>query len=98
MPIGNNKPQSLKTLLSDLIESKGWSDKIDEGRLPDIWDEVVGEHIAKATKVRKFENGVLFVSTDSSTWRSEIKLMAPMLIEKLNEKIGKNLIKELKVN
>lgn len=88
----------MKTLLSDLIESKGWSDKIDEGRLPDIWDEVVGGYIAKASKVRKFENGVLFISTDSSTWRSEIKLMAPMLIEKLNEKIGKNLIKELKVS
>ncbi len=97
MSFGSNKPQTLKSLFNDLIETKGWSEKMEELKLPEIWQEAVGEQIAQSAKVLKFENGVLTVTTESSTWRSELKLRTPKLVAKMNEKIGKDIIKTIKI-
>ncbi len=97
MSIFNNQPQTLNSLLNKLVESQGWEDKLDEAKLPDIWLEVVGDKIAKYAKIGKFENGVLTVLTESSTWRSEIKLRNEDIIKKLNDKLGKEIIQSLKV-
>jgi predicted nucleic acid-binding Zn ribbon protein len=97
MAIDNNKPKILKNLLDELINSKGWTEKMEEIKLPEIWEEVVGENIAKVTKIIKLENGELLISTESSTWRSEIKLRSKVLIEKLNSRIGRNAINAIKI-
>jgi len=97
MSIGNNQPQTLKTLLDKLVETKGWEAKLDEVKLPDIWLEVVGDKIAKNAKTGKFENGVLIIKTESSTWRSELKLREDEIIQRLNEKLGKEIIQSLKI-
>ena len=89
------EPKSLKRVFEELITRQGWDLKIKENNIPDIWQEIVGDMIAKVTKVKKVENGKLYVETVSSTWRAELMLRREILIEKINEKIGSNIIKEL---
>jgi predicted nucleic acid-binding Zn ribbon protein len=97
MSLINHQPETVKTLLDKLIETKGWEEKLDEAKLPDIWLEIVGEKIGKYAKTGKFENGILIIITESSTWRSELKLRSEELIGRLNEKLGKEVIKSLKI-
>ncbi len=96
MGIGSNKPKKIKNLLDDLIEDKGWEEKIEEANIPKLWEEAVGESIAESCKAVSLKDGVLIVETESSTWRSELKFRSESIIKSLNEKIGKNIIKSIK--
>jgi predicted nucleic acid-binding Zn ribbon protein len=95
--IFGNKPEPLAKLIDEVIESKGWQDKLDETKVPQIWDEIVGEKLSKVIKVINVENGIIYVKTDSSTWNTEIRLRAEQIIEKVNGKIGKQIINEIKL-
>ena len=95
--IFGNKPESLAKLIDEVIESKGWQNKLDETKVPQIWDEIVGEKLSKVIKVINVENGIIYVKPDSSTWNTEIRLRAEQIIEKVNSKIGKEIINEIKL-
>jgi predicted nucleic acid-binding Zn ribbon protein len=97
MSLGGNKPQTLKKLLNELIDSKNWGEKLEEQRIPIIWDSVVGEQIAKVSKAVGFKDGVLTILTQSSTWRIELKLREKNLIEGINKELGNELVKQLQI-
>ena len=59
------------------------------------WPEVVGEIGARATEAEKVSRGKLVVRTKSSTWSQELTLLKPELIEKLNRRLGENLIVDI---
>ena len=41
-------------------------------------------------------DGILFVKVESSTWRSELTLHKENIIKKLNKKVGKPVIAEIR--
>jgi hypothetical protein len=53
------------------------------------WPAAVGEGIARhAWPARLARDGTLHVATDSSTWAFELAQLAPMLLERLRERVG----------
>ena len=91
-----NGPKQLNSLLGELISSKGWGDRLKEIALPEYWKEVVGETVADKAQFRKFDDGIIFVATDSSTWRTELQLRSEAIIRQLNNKLGNEKIREIK--
>lgn len=61
-------------------------------------DDVLGKEFASLIKDRRIENGVLFLKTDSAALRSELFANRSQLMQKLNEKTGKNVIKDVRIN
>ena len=61
-------------------------------------DDVVGKEFASLIKDRRIENGVLFLKTDSAALRSELFANRSQLMQKLNEKTGKDVIKDVRIN
>ena len=61
-------------------------------------DDVLGKEFASLIKDRRIENGVLFLKTDSAALRSELFANRSQLMQKLNEKTGKNIIKDVRIN
>ena len=61
-------------------------------------DDVVGKEFASLIKDRRIENGVLFLKTDSAALRSELFASRSQLMQKLNEKTGKDVIKDVRIN
>ena len=61
-------------------------------------DDVLGKKFASLIKDRRIENGVLFLKTDSAALRSELFANRSQLMQKLNEKTGKNIIKDVRIN
>lgn len=97
MPLFNNQPKELSKIIDDLIKDKGWEEKIIEVKLTEIWLEIVGETIANNAKVSKLDDGILTILTESSTWRNELRLRSDEIIDKINKKINKDIIKKLKI-
>ncbi len=61
-------------------------------------DDVLGKEFASLIKDRHIENGVLFLKTDSAALRSELFANRSQLMQKLNEKTGKDVIKDVRIN
>ena len=61
-------------------------------------DDVLGKESASLIKDRRIENGVLLLKTDSAALRSELFANRSQLMQKLNEKTGKNIIKDVRIN
>ena len=66
--------------------------KVAEGRLPEIWREVVGERAADLTLQLRLENRVLYAHISSSVLRSELFMRRTTLVEEINRVAGLRLV------
>ncbi len=91
----SNDEKPLKPLIDKMLRSYGLGDKLDEMSLVKSWEELVGKMIANHTKDIYFNKGVLCVQLDSSTLRQELSYVKSDLIQKLNDKAGKVMVKDI---
>ena len=89
-------PSRLSQILEKVLKSKGWHTRVKEYRVFDIWDEVVGVHTAKNTSPSSIDRGVLFVTTRTSSWSQELTMMKNRIIERLNKRLGEQLVHDIK--
>lgn len=88
--------QHIGKALQVFIKNSGLEKVLDQQNIIDVWDEVVGEKISKNAKAKSIEYGVLKVETISPTWRQELYLQKKDIVKKLNEKIQKKIIKDIR--
>ena len=70
-------------------------DKVKEYSIYLIWNDAVGANIAKHAAPKYFNQGVLTIEVDSSTWMTELKFMKKDLMKNLNEKLGVKKVKDI---
>lgn len=88
--------QPLSQILEELLAHYELKEPLERYRSLVIWPEVVGERIAKVTKPVNIQNGVLLVKVKSAVWRMELTLMKQQIIDRLNESLGKPVVKDIK--
>lgn len=71
------------------------STKLKEYGIWPIWNEIVGVTIARNAQPEKIRNGTLFVKVSSSTWMQELQYMKEMISEKLNQNLGREVVKNI---
>lgn len=91
----DNGPKPISKVFLEFVESRNLTQRLTESSIPLYWKEVVGEVIASKTKVKKFDEGKLYISTKSSTWKAEILLRKENIIFNINKILGKEMIKDL---
>jgi hypothetical protein len=84
------------SLLSDLLERLGLSRQIKEQQILENWADAVGEQIASSARAEKIADGVLFVSCKSSAWAQELSLHKEMLITRLNQSVGAQIVRDIR--
>lgn len=80
------------------IERVGLKGAVQEKAALTLWDEVVGEKTASVTRAERVIDGVIYVSCRDSMWAQELHFLRPVIISKLNEKLGGELIKEIRLS
>jgi predicted nucleic acid-binding Zn ribbon protein len=88
--------KSVHTALDELIGNLGIQRKLKEYDAVRFWDDIVGEHIAKAAVPVRIQQGVLVVRVKTSAWRNELTLQKKMLIERLNAALGERVVKDIR--
>lgn len=86
------EPKILGDILREFFERPFVARKLAEGRLPELWAEVVGTHIASLTHTLELKNGILYVGISSSVARQEIFFRRDELMTILNERSGHKII------
>ena len=88
--------QSISTAIKNAIQKAGIEKAIKQQEAVFVWPRVVGKKIGKVTSAEGVKKGVLTVKTNSSVWRQELQMQKEEIVLKINEKIGKQTIKEIK--
>ncbi len=60
--------------------------RIAEGKLPDTWRDIVGEHVANMTSELRLENYILHVKIESSLIRQELFYQREALKNEINKR------------
>ena len=90
-------PQLLTMAIGGLTESSGWQQRLAMGSVFGRWPQIVGADLAAHTKPDSFADGELAVIADSTAWATQVRLLAPMLVKRLNEEVGDGSVRRVKV-
>jgi predicted nucleic acid-binding Zn ribbon protein len=88
----------LGDLIKEFYELHKGSGYLDEQKVIQAWPQVVGPFIATHTIDLSIKEGRLFVRVDSDALRSELSYSKSLLMKNLNERVGKEIVKEIVLN
>ena len=81
-------PQLLEGLVERMVASHGWELDLRVQQVFGRWAEIVGTEVADHCRPETLVDGKLVVRTDATAWATQLKLMAPVLVRRLNEDLG----------
>jgi predicted nucleic acid-binding Zn ribbon protein len=85
-------PQLLDSTIGRLIADQGWGTDVRVHGVFSRWDGMVGREVAQHCRPEAFSQaeggGRLVVRTDSTAWATQMKLLAPTVLRRLNEELG----------
>ena len=88
--------QQLKSAINRFLKNKGLEKGVNQQNAIIIWEDIVGKTIASNTTAKTVEHGILTIKTASPSWRQELVFKKHDIIERLNAKLGKNTIREIR--
>jgi predicted nucleic acid-binding Zn ribbon protein len=88
--------QELKNAITALLKKNNLEKGVNQNNALLIWASTVGKKIAQNTNPDKVEHGVLTIKVESPTWRQELVFEKQKILKKLNKKLGKNTIREIR--
>ena len=90
-----SETSSIKDLVNALMKRYGVDEKIAENRLIMAWEEVLGKTVGKYSRNLYIRNRKLYVTVNSSIVKVELQMIKDQLINRLNEKAGKDIIDQI---
>ena len=61
------------------------------------WAQIVGPDLAAHTRPDGFAGGELVIAADSTAWATQVRLLASMLVRRLNSELGEGTVRRVKV-
>jgi predicted nucleic acid-binding Zn ribbon protein len=91
-----SQAKQLNQLIDQFLSSIGIKNKIDQYSSFTYWDSVVGKDIAERTEPFNISKGILLVRVKDTAWRNELQYFKNEIIKKLNDRIGKKIVTDIK--
>jgi hypothetical protein len=82
-----NRTAPVGNLITEQLARLGIENRVRQHMAPRVWAELVGPQVAGATEVEKVQDGVLYISTKSATWASELTFYKNDILRRLNDKL-----------
>ena len=91
------RPSKLGDVMGSVLKQSGIADRVAQAHVIPEWRTLVGEQIANATEpLSVTPQGTLFVAVKSNAWMTELSLLEPELLRRLNAKSGRLSIKRIR--
>lgn len=92
-------PVPLGAAVNRLITDRGWEAPAAVGGVMGRWPQLVGPEVAQHCEPQKYDEAecTLTVRCDSTAWATQLRLLAPRLVARLNEDLGQGTVKIIKV-
>ncbi|MGW4977962.1 DUF721 domain-containing protein [Streptomyces mirabilis] len=94
-------PMALGAAINRLLTERGWETPAAVGGVMGRWPQIVGEDLAKHCVPLKYDDDpderVLSVQCDSTAWATQLRLLAPQVVARLNQDLGHGTVRLIKV-
>lgn len=90
-------PQTLDATLGRFVAERGWQTELQVHGVFTRWSAIVGPEVADHVTPESYADGRLVVRTDSTAWATQMKLLAPDLVRRLNEELGDGTIEVIDI-
>jgi predicted nucleic acid-binding Zn ribbon protein len=91
------KPRKVGDVVTDVLRKSGIADRISQANVIPDWPKLVGPQISRVTEpLSVTRQGTLFVAVTTNAWMTELSLMEPDLLRRLNEGTGRLQIRRIR--
>jgi hypothetical protein len=90
--------QRISDLIRQFVASNGKDDLFWERKVLSIWPSVMGDYIANNTSSVSIKQGVLYVKVLNASLRFELNTSRSLIIKKLNDAVGGEVVKSIVFN
>ncbi|HYC57811.1 MAG TPA: DUF721 domain-containing protein [Candidatus Binatia bacterium] len=88
-------PIRLSSILEQALSRLNLDRRLDDYRIWQAWDEVVGATIARNAQPVRLDGTRLVIAVRTSSWLQELSLLQRELVGRLNERMGREVVREL---
>jgi predicted nucleic acid-binding Zn ribbon protein len=88
-------PTRVDAVLAEVLEKSGVRKQVERIGILELWPEIVGEQLARVTRVRGLDEDALFVEVRSSAWLMELSLMKDDFLERVNARLGEDALERI---
>lgn len=87
-----NEAEQIGDMIRKFFRQNGLESPLNEYRLVDAWKDVVGSTFSSYTNNLYIKNQILYVHLTSATVRQELMMGRDILVRRLNERVGAQVI------
>ena len=95
--MGKDPYLSVADAISAFLKKYGLQDEADVQMVINEWAHIMGQPIATNTEKIWYEKGILFIRMSTPIWKNELQMARGKIRDTVNRKIGRGLIKEVKL-
>jgi predicted nucleic acid-binding Zn ribbon protein len=90
-------PQTLDATIGRLVAEHGWGTDVAVHGVFSRWHQIVGREVAEHCRPERYADARLTVRADSTAWATQVRLLAPTVVRRLNEELGDGTVAVLDV-
>jgi len=90
-------PQTLDSTIGRLVTERGWSTDVAVHGVFSRWGDIVGLEVAEHVSPERYADLHLTVRADSTAWATQMRLLAPTVVRRLNEELGDDTVLRIDV-
>lgn len=91
-------PQPFGSLIGGLVRDRGWQRQTAEASVLARWEHLVGAGIAEHSQPVSLRDGALVVAAESTAWATQLRLLAPRILQRLRTEVGPDIVTTLRVH
>ena len=88
-------PEAVAGLLEGLLEDLGAAGKVRECQALLAWESVAGPQLARHAQAVRVQSGRLQLAVPSAVWRTHLSFSKQLLVERINQRLGRRVIRDL---
>ncbi|WP_030483631.1 DUF721 domain-containing protein [Nocardioides aequoreus] len=93
----DREPQPLDDSLGRLVSDQGWETELRVHGVFARWEGIVGREVGQHVRPESFADGRLTCRTESTAWATQMRLLAPDIVRRLNEVLGDGTVEVIDV-
>lgn len=90
-----SKKTPLKQTIDQLLRAYGYQDQLDEIEIIKVYEGLVGQMFTNHTQKIAVKKRILYVKLDSASLKQELNYVKEGIVERLNMKLGRNLVDKI---
>lgn len=90
-------PQPLDAVMGRLVAEYGWETDVAVHGVFGRWPAIVGQEVSQHCTPVRYDDGELVVQADATAWATQMRLLAPTVVRRMNEELGHGTVLRIKV-